>query len=43
MEIPPGLTKSNFIFLFFNIFLVGMLTSVLTILQPAWSEPCLAG
>jgi hypothetical protein len=36
MEIPPGLTKSNFIFLFFNTFLVGMLTSVLTIFQPAW-------
>ena len=36
MEIPPGLTKSNFISLFFNTFLMGMLTSVLTILQPAF-------
>jgi len=34
IEVPPGLTRNNFFFLFFNTFLIGMLMSVLSILQP---------
>lgn len=34
IEVPPELTRSNFFFLFFNTFLIGMLMSVLSILQP---------
>jgi len=36
IEVPPELTKGNFFFLFFNTFLVGILTTVLGILQPAF-------
>ena len=36
IEVPPELTKGNFFFLFFNTFLMGILTSVLAILQPAF-------
>jgi len=32
IEVPPELTKGNFFFLFFNTFLMGILTSVLAIL-----------
>jgi MFS family permease len=36
IEIPPELTKSNFFFLFFNTFIIGLLMSVFGILQPAF-------
>jgi len=36
IEVPPELTKSNFFFLFFNTFLIGLLMSVFGILQPAF-------
>jgi len=36
IEVPPELTKSNFFFLFFNTFLIGLLMAVFGILQPAF-------
>jgi MFS family permease len=36
IEIPPELSKSNFFFLFFNTFLIGLLMAVFGILQPAF-------
>ena len=36
IEIPPGLTRNNFFFLYLNIFFAGMLMSVLELLQPAF-------
>jgi MFS family permease len=36
IEVPPGLNKNNFFFLFFNTFLAGLLMSVFGILQPAF-------
>jgi len=36
IEVPPELTKGNFFFLFFNTFLMGILTCVLAIIQPAF-------
>ena len=38
IEVPPELTKNNFFFLFFNTFLIGMLMSVLGLLQPAFMK-----
>ena len=36
MEVPPDLSKSNFIFLFFNTLLMGIMVSVPAVIQPAF-------
>jgi hypothetical protein len=36
IEVPPDLTKANFLFLYFNTLIIGMLMVVPAILQPAF-------
>lgn len=36
IEVPPELTKNNFLFLFLNTFFAGMLMSLPGLLQPAF-------
>ena len=36
IEIASGLTKTNYFFLFFNTFIIGMFMSVPSVLQPAF-------
>jgi len=49
IEVPSGLSRVNFFFLFFNTFLIGMFMSIPTVIQPAFMndiiriEPGFAG
>ena len=38
IEIPPGLRKSNFFFLYLNTLLIGMLVIIPNIIQPAFLQ-----